>query len=174
MHEKNCYIYEQCNSYHESRENLKNHRNERHLWKGKENLDCRKEREKQNNENQRYEFKCDLCKEKFKDKNELVEHWEKDHEVQIYECIHLECRIKYICQEIWKEHMKEKHGIGFNCPQCNEFYLFEEHLEEHIEDEHMEREQYMEPSGFQCVECNEFFESVDDVIDHENEGECDQ
>ena len=69
--------------------------------------------------------------------------------------------------------MKDKHGIGFNCPQCNEYCLFEEHLEEHM-DEHIEREEYIEPSGFQCVECNEFFESVDDVIDHENEGECDQ
>merc|ERR1712082_475587 len=54
------------------------------------------------------------------------------------------------------------------------FQLFEEQLEEHIEEEHMESEEHMEPSGFQCVECNEFFESVDDVIEHENEGECDQ
>ena len=37
--------------------------------------------------------------------------------------------------------MKDKHGIGFNCPQCNEYCLFKEHLEEHIEDEHMEREE---------------------------------
>merc|ERR1711989_149653 len=43
-----------------------------------------------------------------------------------------------------------------------------EHLEEHIE-----REEYIEPNEFQCVECNEFF-SRDDAIKHENEGECDQ
>ena len=68
--------------------------------------------------------------------------------------------------------MKNKHGIGFNCSQCNEFYFFEDQLEEHLE-EHIEREEYIEPSEFQCVECNEFF-SRDDAIKHENEGECDQ
>ena len=68
--------------------------------------------------------------------------------------------------------MKKKHGIGFNCPQCNEFYFFEDQLEEHLE-EHIEREEYIEPSEFQCVECNEFF-SRDDAIDHENKDECDQ
>ena len=174
MHERNCYICEQCNNWYESREDLEDHRSEIHSKEWEENLECRKEREKQNKENHRYESECDLCKEKFKNKNELAEHWEIDHEVQIYECIHLGCRIKYIYQEIWKEHMKDKHGIGFNCQQCNEYCLFEEQLEEHIEEEHMENEEHMEPSGFQCVECNEFFESVDDVIDHENEGECDQ
>ena len=199
VHENNCYICEQCNNWYEhkkdleyhirkrhkgyncdqcdngyrSQEDLEDHRNEINSM-CKENLDCRKEREKQNSEYHRYEFKCDLCNKKFKDKNELVEHWETNHEVQIYECVHLQCRIKYICQKTWKEHMKEKHRIGFNCPQCNEYHLFEEHLEEHTEDEHMEREEYIETNGFQCVECNEFFESVEVVIDHENEGECDQ
>ena len=70
--------------------------------------------------------------------------------------------------------MKEKHGIGFNCEQCNEYCLFEEQLEEHREEEHMEDEEHMEPNGFECVECNGNFESVDKVIEHENEGECDQ
>merc|ERR1712115_300059 len=202
VHEKNCFICEQCNNWYESREDLEDHRRRRHKeyncdqcdnWYGydskeelddhrkrthskecEEKLECRKEMEQQNREEHRSELVCDLCNKKFKNENELVKHWEIDHEVHIYPCIHLGCRIKYICQEIWKEHMKDKHGIGFNCPQCNEYCLFEEHLEEHIEDEHMELEEYMEPSGFQCVECKEFFESVDDVIDHENEGECDQ
>ena len=70
--------------------------------------------------------------------------------------------------------MKEKHRIGFNCEQCNEYCLFEEQLEEHIEEEHMEDEEHIEPNGFECVECNENFESVDKVIEHEYEGECDQ
>ena len=43
--------------------------------------------------------------------------------------------------------MKQKHGIGFNCPQCNEFYFFEDQLEEHLE-EHIEREEYIEPNEF--------------------------
>merc|ERR1712115_400324 len=166
------YNDEQINSYQENREQLKNHKDEINLKKSKDKLDCRKEIEKQNNENHSYEYKCDLCKKEFKDRNELVEHWEEDHEVHIYKCIHLECRTKYICQEIWKEHMKKKHAIGFNCPQCNEFYFFEDQLEEHLE-EHIEREEYIEPSEFQCVECNEFF-SRDDAIDHENKDECDQ
>merc|ERR1711867_127077 len=88
--------------------------------------------------------------------------------------IYLQCRIKFICQDMWKEHMKDKHRIGFNCEHCDEYCLFEEQLEEHMEEEHMEDEEYIEPSGFQCVECNEFFESVDKVIEHENEGECNQ
>merc|ERR1712240_276873 len=56
--------------------------------------------------------------------------------------------------------MKEKHRIGFYYEQCNEYCLFEEELEEHTD--------------FECVEYNEKFESVDKVIEHENEGECDQ
>ena len=42
-----------------------------------------------------------------------------------------------------------------------------------MEEEHMEDEEHIEPNGFECVECNENFESVDKVIEHENEGECD-
>merc|ERR1712115_437265 len=123
-------------------------------------------------EKQNYESKCDLCKKQFKNRNQLVEHWEEDHEAHIYICIHLECRTKYICQKLWKEHMKKNHGIGLNCPQCNEFYYFEEQLEEHLE-EHIEREEYIEPNEFQREECNEFF-SREDAINHENESECDQ
>ena len=73
-HEKNCYICDECNSWYESREDLEDHRNEIHSKECEENLECRKEREKQNNENQRDESECNLCREKFKNKNELVEH----------------------------------------------------------------------------------------------------
>ena len=52
------------------------------------------------------------------------------------------------------------------------FIFFEDQLEEHL-DEHIEREEYIEPNEFQCIECNEFF-SREDAINHENEGECDQ
>ena len=60
--------------------------------------------------------------------------------------------------------MKDKHRIGFNCEQCNEYCLFEEQLKEHIEEEHMEDEEHIEPTGFECVECNEIFESVIKVM----------
>ena len=73
--------------------------------------------------------------------------------------------------------MKEKHGIGFYCEQCNEYYLFKKQMEEHM-DFHVteieceeELEDHME---FECVKCNEKFESVDKVIEHENDGQCDQ
>ena len=72
VHERNCYICEQCNSWYESREDLEDHRNEIHSKECEENLECRKEREKQNKENQRNEFECDICEEKFKNENELV------------------------------------------------------------------------------------------------------
>ena len=197
MHENNCHPCEQCNNWYESREDLENHKRKRHkeyndeqinnyqedrnhlnyhkdeinLKNSKDNIEGKKEIEKQKNEH-RYEHKCDLCKKQFRERNELVEHREEDHEVYIYKCIHLECRTEFNCKKIWKEHMKNKHGIGFNCSQCNKFYFFEDQLEEHLE-EHIEREEYIEPNEFQCVECNEFF-SREDAINHENEGECDQ
>merc|ERR1712115_468604 len=155
----------QCENSYRLKGNLENHIKKAHSKECEITPEFRIEK-------QNYESKCDLCKKQFKNRNQLVEHWEEDHEAHIYICIHLECRTKYICQKLWKEHMKKNHGIGFNCPQCNEFYLFEEHLEEHM-DEHMEREEYIEPNEFQCVECNEFF-SREDAIKHENEGECDQ
>ena len=51
-------------------------------------------------------------------------------------------------------------------------FIFWDQLEEHLE-EHIEREEYIEPNEFQCVECNEFF-SRDEAIKHKNDGECDQ
>ena len=125
------------------KEDLEDHRKRTHSKECEEKLECRKEMEQQNESEHKNELECDLCEEKFKNDNELVKHWEIDHEAQIYECIHLACRIKYRCQETWKEHMKEKHKIGFNCEQCNEYCLFEEQLEEHIEEEHMEDENHI-------------------------------
>ena len=119
--------------------------------------------EQKNREEHRSGPVCDLCNEKFKNKSELKEHWEIDHEIRVYECVHLECEEKYIIEEMWREHMKEKHEIGFYCEHCDEYCLFEEQLEEHKESHVVE-----------CVYCKEKFESIDKVIEHENEGECDQ
>merc|ERR1712115_623943 len=52
-HENNCYICEKCNSWYESKEDLEDHRNEIHSKECEENLECRKERVKQNNESQK-------------------------------------------------------------------------------------------------------------------------
>jgi len=86
-HENNGHTCKQCNSQYESREDLKHHKRIRHrqyndeqinnyqenrrqlrnqtdrinLKKSKDNLDCRHDIEKQNNENNRYQYKCDLC-----------------------------------------------------------------------------------------------------------------
>ena len=177
---------------------------------------CRNEREQQKREEHRSELVCDLCDKKFKNESELEEHrevyecihpgceekyncqemWREhmkekhgigfyceqcneyclfegdDHDCE-YECIHLECEEKYVSQEMCREQMKREHGIGFHCEQCNEYCIFEEQLEDHLEEEHMEDEEHIEPNGFECVECNEIFESVIKVIEHENEGECD-
>ena len=47
--------------------------------------------------------------------------------------------------------------------------MFEEELDEHMEVFHV--------TEIECVECNEKFESVDKIIEHDNDGqgfECDQ
>ena len=100
MHENNCHPCEQCNNWYESREDLENHKRKRHkeyndeqinnyqedrkhlnyhkdeinLKNSKDNIEGKKEIEKQKNENHRYEHECDLCKKQFRERNELVEH----------------------------------------------------------------------------------------------------
>ena len=133
VHEKNYYICEQCNNWYESREDLENHKKRRHAKECEEKLVCRKEIEQQKKEAHISELVCNLCEEKFKNKSELKTHWETDHESPVYECIHLECENRYTCQEMWREHMKEKHRIGFYCEQCDEYCLFQEELEEHMD-----------------------------------------
>ena len=164
---------------YESKEELEHHSRRKHSKECEEKLVCRNEKEQQKREEHRNGLVCDFCDEKFKNKSELEEHWERDHEIHVYECIHLKCEEKYICQKMWREHMKEKHGIGFYCEQCNQYCLFEEELEEHMKEFHVaeELEEHMKEfhvTEFECVECNEKFESVDKVIEHKNEGECDQ
>ena len=144
------YNCDQCDNWYRLKEDLEDHKNEAHSKECEKGLECRIERKQQEKKQQEYESECDLCKEKFKDENEQVNHWKRDHEVHIYECIHLSCRIKYICQDTWKKHMKDKHRISFNCEQCNEYCLFEEQLKEHIEEEHIEDEEHIEPTGFEC------------------------
>ena len=139
---------------------------------------CRNEREQQKKEEHRGGLVCNLCEEKFKNKSELKEHWETDHEGPVYECIHLECENRYLCQEMWRDHMKKKHRIGFYCEQCDEYCLFEEELEEHMDSHATEiecEEDLEEHTEIECVQCKEKFESEDEITKHEDDGqECNQ
>jgi len=206
-HDKNCYTCGQCRNWYESREDLEDHRRRRHTkyncdqcdnWyesrgdledhkkrrhtkECEEKLMCKNERKQQKREEHRSRLVCYLCDEKFKNKSELEEHWEIDHEARVYECIHPECEEKYICQETWREHMKEKHGIGFYCEQCNWYCLFEEQLDEHM-DFHVTEIEYEEDlekhTEFEDVECNkkfEFEEQLEEPMDfHVMEIECEE
>merc|ERR1711867_170198 len=115
------YNCDQCDNWYRTKEDLEDHRNETHSKKCEENLECWKEREQQNKEKHRSEHVCDLCNEEFNNGSELKEHWVRDHKIHVYEFIHLECEEKYIFEELWREHMKEKHKIGFYCEHCNEY-----------------------------------------------------
>ena len=103
-HENNDHTYKQCNIRYESREDLEHHKRIRHrqyndeqinnyqenrrqlrnqtdrinLKKSKDNLDCRHDIEKQNNENNRYQYKCDLCNKSFESRNDAIDHENKD------------------------------------------------------------------------------------------------
>merc|ERR1712240_260790 len=139
-------------------------------------LVCRNEREQQKKEEHRERFVCNLCEEKFKDKNELREHWEKDHEGPVYEWVHLYCENRYLSQEMWRDHMREKHGIGNYCELCNEYCLFKDDLEEHMESHEMEvvcEEDLEEYTEYGC-QCKKIFKSEDEIEKHEDDGkECD-
>ena len=136
---------------------------------------CRNEREQQKKEEHRGGLTCNLCEENFKNKNELKEHWETDHEGPVYQCVHLECEIRYLCQETWRDHMKEKHRIGFYCEQCNEYCLFKDDLEEHMESHVTEVECEEDSEEIECRQCKKKFKSEEEITKHEDDGqECDQ
>merc|ERR1712121_39324 len=121
---------------------------------------------------------CNLCEDKFENKSKLKEHWETDHESSLYRCVHLECGNRYTCQEKWRKHMREKHRIGFYCELCNEYCLFQEKLEEHMETHVTETEcekKLEEYTEIECVQCKQKFESEDEITEHDDDGqECDQ
>merc|ERR1712101_13200 len=113
IHEKNCYICEQCNNWYRFKEDLDNHKNEAHSKQCEKNLECRKEREQQNIEKHRHEHICDLCNKEFNNESKLKKHLEIDHKIHVYECTYPECEEITIFKEIWRDHMKEEHELGF-------------------------------------------------------------
>ena len=60
--------------------------------------------------------------------------------------------------------MKEKHGIGNYCELCNEYCLFKDDLEEHMESHETEvayeedQEEYLE----ECCQCKKIFKSEEE------------
>merc|ERR1712243_177549 len=95
-----------------------------------------------------------------------------------YICVHVYCGNRYMCQEKWREHMREKHEIGNYCELCNEYCLFKDDLEEHIESHVTEiacEEDLEEHTEIECRQCKKIFKSEDEITKHEDDGkECDQ
>merc|ERR1712240_58940 len=92
--------------------------------------------------------------------------------------IHVYCGNRYRCQDEWKEHMRKEHEIGYHCEICNEYCLFKDDLEEHMES-HITgivyEEDLEEYTEIECRQCKKIFESEDEIEKHENEGrECDK
>merc|ERR1712240_6159 len=104
---------DKCSNQHENKNDLENH----------------KERKKKNGD----EIVCNLCEGKFGNRRELRDHGETEHKNVTYICIHVYCGNRYMCKEKWREHMRKKHEIGHYCELCNEYCLFKDDLEEHME-----------------------------------------
>ena len=71
--------------------------------------------------------------------------------------------------------MKEKHRIGFYCEQCDEYCLFKEDLEEHMESHVTEVECEEDSEEIECRQCKKKFKSEEEITKHEDDGqECNQ
>jgi len=83
-----------------------------------------------------------------------------------------------MCQEEWREHMKKEHKIGQYCELCNEYCLFKDDLEEHMESHVTEvacEEDEEDSEGIECDQCYVIYKTEEEFIEHENDGqECDQ
>ena len=74
--------------------------------------------------------------------------------------------------------MREEHEIGNYCEICNEYCLFKDDLEEHMES-HITRIAYEkdleEHTEIECRQCKKIFKSEDEIEKHEDDGkECDK
>jgi len=101
-----------------------------------------------------------------------------EHKDATHLCVHVYCGNRYMRQDQWKDHMREEHEIGYYCKICNEYCLFKDDLEEHMES-HLtgivyeeDPEEYTE---IECRQCKKIFESEDEIEKHEDDGrECDK
>ena len=71
------YNCNQCENSYRLKGNLENHIKKAHSKECEITPEFRIEK-------QNYESECDLCKKQFKTRNQLVKHWEEDHETHIY------------------------------------------------------------------------------------------
>ena len=61
------------------------------------------------------------------------------------------------------------------CEQCNEYCLFKEDLEEHMESHVTEGEREEDSEGIECEQCYVTYKTEEEFIEHEDNGqECDQ
>ncbi len=130
---------------------------------------CRNEREQQKREEYRERFVCKLCEEKFKKKNELREHWEKDHKgpwyndkCPVYESVHLYC-----------EEEMETQVMEIGCMKCNMIFESEEEIMKHnnLTCHGIELGIVKNVESW-CMKCNMKFESEEEIIGH-NKWICD-
>ena len=67
----------------------------------------------------------------MEEQEKLREHEEKEHGWKSERCIS-----QYISAQGWKEHLKKRHRIEYNCTQCRKGFEYEEELKEHVRREH--------------------------------------
>merc|ERR1712240_32820 len=110
---------DKCSNQHENKNDLENHKERKHE---KEYDEVNKvEREELKREEKGNKIVCNLCEEKFENRRELRDHGEKEHKNVTYICVHVYCGNIYMCQDKWREHMREEHEIGSYCEICNEY-----------------------------------------------------
>merc|ERR1712239_99108 len=104
MHEKTCYICEQCNNWYGSKEDLDYHRSRRHK-----------------------KYNCDQCDNYgYESKEELDDHIRRRHTK--YNCD--QCDNWYKCRKELEDHRERRHK-EYNCDQCDDKYESREKLEVH-------------------------------------------
>merc|ERR1712240_727282 len=162
---------DKCSKKHENKNDVRNH---------KEEYDKRPENERKEpkKEEKGNEIVCNLCEERFDSRRELRGHGEKEYSNVTYKCVHVYCGNRYMWQDKWREHMREEHEIGNYCETCNEYCLFKDDLEEHMEShitETVYEKDLEEHTEIECRQCKKIIESEGEIEKHEDEGkECDK
>ena len=110
-------------------------------------------------------YKCIYpeCKEKISnlyDRYDFEVHMRWKHDRDCYMCE--QCSNWYENENELEKHMKEEHGIGFNCKHCDKYCQYEQVLKAHM--------------TLHIEECVEYYieYNIDEAIEHEDNDQCDQ